>query len=50
MLFFIASQLLLENRVETALRYLLLVAEIDRRDLAEKRIAESLLSQFGYED
>ena len=50
MLFFIASRLLLENRVETALRYLLLVTEIERRDLPEKRIAESLLSRFGYED
>jgi len=50
MLFFIASRLLLENRVETALRYLFLVAETDRRDLPEKRIAESLLKRFGYED
>jgi hypothetical protein len=41
---------LLENRVETAIRYLLLVTEIDRRDLAEKRIAESLLSRFGYKN
>jgi tetratricopeptide (TPR) repeat protein len=49
MLFFIASRLLLENRIETALRYLFLVAEIDRRDVPEKRIAESLLSRFGYE-
>jgi tetratricopeptide (TPR) repeat protein len=50
MLFFIASRLLLQNRVETAIRYLLLVTEIDRRDLAEKRIAESLLSRFGYKN
>jgi len=50
MLFFIASRLLLENGVETALRYLLLVTEIDGRDLPEKRIAKSLLSRFGYED
>lgn len=50
MLFFIASRLLLQNRVETALRYLLLVTEIDRRDLPEKRIAESVLSRFDYED
>jgi len=50
MLFFIASRLLLEQRVETALRYLLLVKEIDRRDLPEKRIAEDLLRRLGYED
>jgi len=50
MLFFIASRLLLENREQTALRYLLLVTEIDGRDLPEKRIARSLLSRFGYED
>jgi tetratricopeptide (TPR) repeat protein len=50
MLFFIASAMLLEDRVDTALRYLLLVTEIDRRDLPEKRIAEELLDRFGYED
>jgi tetratricopeptide (TPR) repeat protein len=50
MLFFIASRMLLEQRVETALRYLLLVGEIDRRDLPEKRIAEELLRRFGYDD
>ncbi len=50
MLFFIASHMLLEDRVETALRYLLLVTEIDSRDLPEKRIAEELLDRFGYED
>ena len=50
MLFFIASRLLLEQRVETALRYLLLVKEIDRRDLPEKRIAKDLLHRFGHED
>jgi hypothetical protein len=50
MLFFIASRLLLEDRVETALRYLILVTEVDRRDLPEKRIAEFLLSRFGYRD
>jgi len=50
MLFFIASRMLLEDRVETALRYLLLVMEIDRRDLPEKRIAEELLRRFGYDD
>jgi tetratricopeptide (TPR) repeat protein len=50
MLFFIASRFLLEQRVDTALRYLLLVREIDRRDLPEKRIAEDLLQRFGYDD
>ena len=50
MLFFIASALLLEDRVETALRYLLLVREIDRPDLPEKRIAGELLRGYGYED
>ncbi len=50
MLFFIASVLLLEDRVETALRYLLLVREIDRPDLPEKRIAEELLRGYGYAD
>lgn len=50
MLFFIASRLLLEQRMETALRYLLLVTEIDRRDLPEKRIAQDLLRRFGHED
>jgi tetratricopeptide (TPR) repeat protein len=50
MLFYIASRLLLEQRVETALRYLLLVTEIERRDLAEKTIAEELLRRFGYRD
>ncbi|UCF98592.1 MAG: tetratricopeptide repeat protein [Spirochaetaceae bacterium] len=50
MLFYIASRLLLEDRVETALRYLLLVKDIDRRGLPEKRIAEHLLARFGYED
>jgi len=50
MLFFIASALLLEDRVETALRYLLLVREIERRDLPEKRIAEELLHRYGYQD
>jgi tetratricopeptide (TPR) repeat protein len=49
MLFFIASRMLLEDRVETALRYLLLVTEIDRRDLPEKRIAGELLHRYGYE-
>jgi tetratricopeptide (TPR) repeat protein len=50
MLFFIASRLLMEQRFETALRYLLLVREIDRRDIPEKRIAEDLLRRFGYDD
>ena len=50
MLFFIASRLLIEQRFDTALRYLLLVTEIDSRDLPEKRIAEELLDRFGYED
>jgi tetratricopeptide (TPR) repeat protein len=50
MLFYIASALLLEDRVETALRYLLLVREIERRDLPEKRIAEELLHRYGYRD
>jgi tetratricopeptide (TPR) repeat protein len=50
MLFFIASGMLLDDRVETALRYLLLVREIDRLDLPEKRIAEELLRSFGYGD
>jgi tetratricopeptide (TPR) repeat protein len=50
MLFFIASRMLLEDRLETALRYLLLVTEIDRRDLPEKRIAEELLHRYGYQD
>jgi tetratricopeptide (TPR) repeat protein len=50
MLFFIASRLLLEDRTETALRYLLLVREVERPDLPEKRIAEELLGRFGYED
>jgi tetratricopeptide (TPR) repeat protein len=50
MLFFIASRFLLEDRVETALRYLLLVRDVDRRDLPEKRIAEDLLDRFGYQE
>ena len=49
-LFFIASKLLLEKRVETALRYLLLVTEVEKRDLAEKRIAAQLLRRFGMVD
>jgi tetratricopeptide (TPR) repeat protein len=50
MLFFIASRLLMEDRVETALRYLLLVTEAERRDLPEKRIAEVVLHAYGYKD
>jgi hypothetical protein len=50
MLFFIASRFLLEQRMDTAFRYLLLVREIDRRDLPEKRIAEDLLRRSGYDD
>jgi tetratricopeptide (TPR) repeat protein len=50
MLFFIASRMLLEQRVDTALRYLLLVREIDRQDLPEKRIAQELLRRLGYDD
>jgi tetratricopeptide (TPR) repeat protein len=50
MLFYIASALLLEDRIETALRYLILVEQIDRLDLPEKRIAEQLLTSFGYSD
>jgi tetratricopeptide (TPR) repeat protein len=49
-LFFIASRLLLEQRTETALRYLLLASEIERPDLPEKRIGEELLRDFGYQD
>jgi tetratricopeptide (TPR) repeat protein len=48
MLFFIASRMLVEDRIETALRYLLLVGEIERRDLPEKRIAEQLLDRYAY--
>lgn len=50
MLFYIASRLIMEDRIQTALRYLLLVKDIERRDLPEKRIARSLLSRFGYRD
>jgi tetratricopeptide (TPR) repeat protein len=49
-LFFIASRLLQEQRIETALRYLLLVRDIERPDLPEKKIAEQLLRNFGYRD
>jgi tetratricopeptide (TPR) repeat protein len=50
MLFYIASQMLLENRSETAIRYLLIVKQIERRDSLEKRIAACLLERYEVRD
>jgi tetratricopeptide (TPR) repeat protein len=49
-LFYIASQLLLEGRLRTALTYLGETAELPPSDLPERRIARSLLARYGVEE
>jgi len=50
LLFYLASQFLLEGRTAPALTYLAEAAEIERRDLPERRIAAALLQSYGREE
>jgi len=50
LLFYLASQFLLEGRVAPALTYLTETAGIERRDLPERRIAAALLRSYGHEE
>jgi len=49
LLFYLASQFLLENRVAPALTYLSETSALERRDLPERRLAAALLKSYGYE-
>jgi tetratricopeptide (TPR) repeat protein len=50
LLFYLASQFLLEGRVAPALTYLAETANVERRDLPERRIAAALLQSYGREE
>jgi hypothetical protein len=50
LLFYLASQFLLEGRVAPALTYLAETADIERRDLPERRLAAALLQSFEHEE
>lgn len=47
MLFYIASQMILQDRVETALRYLQVARQIERPDVPEIQIAEAVLKSYN---
>ena len=50
LLFYLASQFLLEGRTAPALTYLAETAALERRDLPERRIAAALLQSYGREE
>jgi tetratricopeptide (TPR) repeat protein len=50
LLFYLASELLREGRVATALTYLAETAGLERRDLPERRLAAALLRSYGHEE
>jgi tetratricopeptide (TPR) repeat protein len=50
LLFYLASQFLLEGRVAPALSYLAETAGLERRDLPERRLAAALLQSYGHEE
>jgi len=50
LLFYLASQFLLEDRVAPALTYLAETAGLERRDLPERRLAAALLKSYEYEE
>jgi hypothetical protein len=50
LLFYLASQFLLEGRMAPALTYLAETAGLERRDLPERRLAAALLRSYGQEE
>jgi tetratricopeptide (TPR) repeat protein len=50
LLFYLASQFLLEGRTAPALTYLAETAGLERRDLPERRLAAALLRSYGHEE
>ena len=50
LLFYLASQFLLEERTVPALTYLAETAALERRDLPERRIAAALLQSYGHKE
>ena len=50
LLFYLASQFLLDGRVAPALIYLTETADLERRDLPERRLAAALLLSYEYKD
>jgi tetratricopeptide (TPR) repeat protein len=50
LLFYLASQFLLEGRVAPALTYLSETSALEGRNLPERRLAAALLKSYGYEE